>query len=118
MKGKSATLLILVIAAVVLGCFAVKSYFDFQVTKLEYLKETGGNPNAGLAAVDSAGAIPPPPGVGVAVAPAPAAPAPLVVAPAPVAPPTGLADSEVARLKEELEMLRKEQEALNDRQNQ
>ena len=137
MKGKSATLLVLVVAAVVLGCFAVKSYFEFQVTKLKHqYEQQGGQPaSAGQANVGTAGAIPPPPGVAAAPAPAPTpstvgvAPAPAntnltagaapVPASAPVAPlttttpsPTTLANavdlSEVARIKAELDALRRE----------
>jgi hypothetical protein len=128
MKGKSATLLVLVVAAVVLGCFAVKSYFDFQVTKLkhEYEHQAGKPASAEQANVGTAGVVPPPPGVGVAPAPSPVPPAvapaptpdPVPVPPVASALPTAAENSEVAKMKAELDALRRENALIESRANQ
>lgn len=142
MKGKFATLLVLVVAAVALGFFAVKSYFDFQVTKLkhEYENKGGQQASAEQANVGTAGVIPPPPGVGAAPAPSVAgavapvltapAPAPAaggqastVIPPAPAAsltpPPTSLQgavdNSDVAKIQAELDALRREKALIDER---
>ena len=115
MNGKSSTFLILVLAAVALGCFAVKSYYDYQVTmfKHEHGMDTAQPADAAqVAGVTPAGVVPPPPAVALPTGataaagqlPADMAPAPVAVQPA--AAPARDPDMEKVRL--ELEALREE----------
>ncbi len=105
MNGKSSTFLILVIAAVALGCFAVKSYYDYQVTMFKH--EHGmdsANPAAAAQAASAPAAattpvVPPPPTATAASNPLPAPTQP-VAAPA--------RDPEIDRVHLELEALREE----------
>ncbi len=139
MNGKSATFLILVIAAVVLGCFAVKSYYEYQVTKikLEHGIEVEGPSVAGQtgtgvgAGKSPAGGtlvvVPPPPGIGTA--PVATTPAPLAVQPnvagggstitsvAPLASDPA-AEAEAERIKQDLAALRTENEIYRKKYNQ
>lgn len=139
MNGKSATFLILVIAAVVLGCFAVKSYYEYQVTKikLEHGIEVEGAPVAGQTGAGAGGAtsaaggtsvvVPPPPGIGTApIATTPASA--IVQAPvagggstitsvAPLARDPA-AEAEAERIKQDLAALRTENEIYRKKYDQ
>jgi len=121
MNGKSSTFLILVLAAVALGCFAVKSYYDYQVTmfKHEHGMDTAQPADATQAgstpAAVAAPVVPPPPVVAatppaetVSALPAATSPVPAVVPPVAAAAAPPARDPELDKVRMELEALREE----------
>jgi len=126
MNGKSSTFLILVLAAVALGCFAVKSYYDYQVTMFKHEHgmdkenpaEAAQAASAPAAAASSTPVVPPPPVVAPAAAATAAVPPLPTATPAagnalpattqPALAPAPARDPEIDKVRMELEALREE----------
>jgi hypothetical protein len=108
MNGKSSTLLIIVFAALALFCFAVKSFYDYQVTKLKL--EHGIEISEASDPQGASGSLPAPPPVASAL-PAfqsQAAAPTLFPAASPETVPAPASDPDLEKMKLEMDALRAE----------